>query len=294
MLDAADVLIDRHPVIDRGTVEAGLCDGRTETRKIPGRFEKRVEGIGLASCRLAAGRTSDILPCRVIVERVARDIEVDVFRQSHRQVRLGHRNDPAGSAMDHRNWTAPIALPGNPPVAESIIDRPFTPFRGFQAIGDLGLRGLDREAVEELGIDHHAVAGVGIVADRHRGGVLVGRGHHRDDVEAIPAREIEIALIVTGTSENGAGAVIHEHEIGNVDRQFDTGPERVRRREAGVEAFLFRRLDGRLAGPHAVAFGQEVGQFRVRFRRVRRPAGDWPRWHRTWRQIWCRGGSYRP
>jgi hypothetical protein len=68
---------------------------------------------------------------------------------------------------------------------------------------------------------------------------------------------------VRRAAEDGAGAVFHQHEIGDVDRQLPVRVERVLRLEAGVEALLLGRLDLGLAGADALALGDEGGELRI-------------------------------
>ena len=80
---------------------------------------------------------------------------------------------------------------------------------------------VDRHAVEEARIDHPAVAVIGGVGDdeglRDPG---ARRAHHRDVAEAVFVGEIEVALVVRRAAEDGAGAVFHQDEIGDIDRQL--------------------------------------------------------------------------
>ena len=66
-------------------------------------------------------------------------------------------------------------------------------------------------------------------------------------------------------TEDGAGAVFHEHEVGDIDRQLPALDEGMPCVHTGLVAPLLRGLDGRLAGAHAVARDDEIGQRRVRF-----------------------------
>ena len=77
------------------------------------------------------------------------------------------------------------------------------------------------------------------------------------------AREIEVALVMRRAAENRAGAVFHQHEIGDVDRHAPARVERMDRFERGAIAALFGGLDDRLAGAEPVAFGDELGERRV-------------------------------
>src|SRR5262249_56439569 len=76
VLDAADVLIDRQPMIDCPAVGRGGRDPRIgEAREVPGRVDERVHGIGLAPGRSGALRTGDVLPGWMALERIARPVE---------------------------------------------------------------------------------------------------------------------------------------------------------------------------------------------------------------------------
>src|ERR1700732_1423760 len=103
MLDPADILVDRHPVIDRLPIKGRWRPSRAEAQEVPRRFEEGVEGmgfarrrlcgarevprrfeeggedIGFAPRRLAAARAWDMLPCPMVIERIARHREVDIL-----------------------------------------------------------------------------------------------------------------------------------------------------------------------------------------------------------------------
>ena len=62
------------------------------------------------------------------------------------------------------------------------------------------------------------------------------------------------------TAEDRPGAVLDQHEIGDIDRQRLAGDERVLRPQPGVEAELLRLLDRRFTGPKMVALLDERRQ----------------------------------
>ena len=66
--------------------------------------------------------------------------------------------------------------------------------------------------------------------------------------------EIEISLVVRGAAEDGAGSIPHQHEVRDIDRQFDALCERVFDSEAGVVAALLRGLDCLFTGAELAAF----------------------------------------
>ncbi len=65
------------------------------------------------------------------------------------------------------------------------------------------------------------------------------------------------------TAEDGARAVVDEHEIGDIHRQGHAGAEWVPGLEAGVIAELLGRLDGRFRSALRPAFGDEGRQLRI-------------------------------
>ena len=69
----------------------------------------------------AALRAVDLLPGRMVVERIARLIEGGIARQFHRQIFFRHRHDAARRTMDHRDRTAPVALARDAPVAQAEV-----------------------------------------------------------------------------------------------------------------------------------------------------------------------------
>src|SRR6266850_7477592 len=111
VLHAADILIDRHPIVGSSPLERTLAAlWAAEAHVVPGRVDEGVERIGLAPRGLAAARAGHVLPGRMVLQRIARPVEGDVVWKRDRQRLLWHRNDTAAIAVDHRNRTAPIAL----------------------------------------------------------------------------------------------------------------------------------------------------------------------------------------
>ena len=198
------------------------------------------------------------------VERVAGVVEIDVLRQLYGQVVLGHRHDAAIGAMDDRDRTAPIALARHAPVAQPVGDRSLAAARLFEPLADRPLRGGDREPVHEVRVEEGAVLDKSGIADREMRRVLARRQHHGNDRQPVFAGEIEIALIVRRAAENRAGAVFHQHEIRDIDRHLAAGIERMDGVERDTVAALVGRFDDRFAGAKPVAFGDELGEIRVR------------------------------
>ena len=170
--------------------------------------------------------------------------------------------------MDDRDRAAPIALARDAPVAQAEVDlalraRAVAGAFLLQSARHFLFRLRGGHAVEEARIDHPAVAFIGGVGDDEGLRVLPGRAHDRDVAERVFVDEVEVALVVRRAAEDGAGAVVHEDEIGDVDRQLPRRVERVERRDAGVEAHLLGGIDLGLRGAAVPAFLDECGKLRI-------------------------------
>ena len=66
-----------------------------------------------------------------------------------------------------------------------------------------------------------------------------------------------------GAAENRSGAVVHQDEVGDIDRQFDRSIQRMFHPDASIQPALFGRLHSLFRGAKAAAIGQEFGQHRV-------------------------------
>ncbi len=140
--------------------------------------------------------------------------EVLDLRQQHRQVLLGHGHDPALLAVDDRDRAAPVALAGEAPVAQAEADRRPAAPSVAEPLDDRFLRLLGRQPAELPRVDEHPV--------------LV---HDLADRQAVALGELTVALVVRGHGHDRAGAVVHQHVVGDPDRD-----RLVRRRVGGVEA----------------------------------------------------------
>ena len=119
VLDAADVLVHRHPVV------VARVDHRRRVRArvahvVPGRIDERVHRVGLALRGLAAARARHVQEVGALRERVAAAVGDAVLGQHDRQVLLRHRHRAARGAMDDRDRRAPVALARDAPVAQPV------------------------------------------------------------------------------------------------------------------------------------------------------------------------------
>ncbi len=184
----------------------------------------------------------DVLPGRMVVERIARPREIDILRQDHRQLRIRHRHRAAGLAMDDRDRAAPVALPAHAPVAQPPVHhaacrRPAPParrWRGASPRRPAARRGNPNG--RSCPARHRPRPSSANVAGSAPGGSTtggIGRPYSR--------RELEIPLVMRRAAEDRAGAVFHQHEIRDPHRIGRIRQERVLHPQAGVVAELLRR-----------------------------------------------------
>ncbi len=228
VLDAADILIDRHPVIDRRAIHRDLGMRAAEAREIPGAVDEGVERIGLPPCRGTAARAGDVLPGRMMIQRIARPVERHVVGQYHRQLIVRHRHHAAGIAVDNRDRAAPVALPADAPVAQPPVHLALADAQTLQFGDRRPLRRLDLEPIQEARVEDRAGTDIGLIADREDRRILARRQHHRHHVQSVLPGELEIALVVSRATEDRPGAVFHQHEVGD--------PHRDRSRPSGTGA----------------------------------------------------------
>ncbi len=125
VLDAADVLVDRHPVVGHVPIERKpVVVGVEVAQEVPRRVDEGVHGVGLAARGSATPRTGRVDPVLRRRERAAAlgRVVLDVG-ELDRQLLVGHRDDAVGVAVDDRDRAAPVALAGEQPVAKAVVDR---------------------------------------------------------------------------------------------------------------------------------------------------------------------------
>src|SRR5471030_572816 len=159
MLDAADVLVHRQPVVH--TLVHHLRCARTGVADvIPGRIDEGVHGVGLAPRGLAAMRAGAIEKRPVLVQWIARTVRHQVLGQRHRQILDRYRYCAAIAAVDDGNRRTPVALARDAPVAQAPYHLLAAKALGAQVGGDGIGRLLVVEAVVLARIDATAVLGV--------------------------------------------------------------------------------------------------------------------------------------
>ena len=121
MFDAANILINWHPAVRVKRIKRRVSIMRVGIAQIiPARTGKRIHRIGFATRRRttfrACARSKTLMRC----ERFSL-CQVDVFRKHNWQIGLGNRHDTTLLTVNCRNRIAPIALPANKPIAQTIL-----------------------------------------------------------------------------------------------------------------------------------------------------------------------------
>ena len=165
--------------------------------------------------------------------------ELDVFRQLDRQLVFRYELFAAFRAVDDRDRSAPIALTGNEPVAQAIVDAAFPQSLFFHVVDD-GFHGfMHFHARERTGIDQDAVL------------VFIGMVHffqlqfvvfrlQSDDLRDVVFRsEHPVTLVTRRYAHDGAGTIIVEDVVG--DPNLDAlARQRMDAVDAGIHADFFR------------------------------------------------------
>jgi hypothetical protein len=99
VLDPADILFHRQPLLDHFRIERTIGGLAGKAQEIPRAVDEGVERVGFAPRGVAALRAIDMLPGGMAIERIARHREIDIVGQRDRQVLLGHRHHAADFAM---------------------------------------------------------------------------------------------------------------------------------------------------------------------------------------------------
>ena len=146
VLDAADVLIDRQPVMHSRIQHGLVVVAARKPQEIPRRVHEGVHGVGLAPGAGAAARAVDVQEPLVLEERIA--------------AAVGNEIRAARPAVNHGNRAAPVALPRDSPVAQA----PGGLLLAQAEPGEIGRDridgGLELQAVIGSGIDASPAFGV--------------------------------------------------------------------------------------------------------------------------------------
>ena len=124
MLDTADILIHRHPIVCRVPLDyATLIVRRAVAQKIPGRLDESVYRVVLAPRMSTAARAGSADERGMAGERRASlAADLDVMRQHDRKIFFLFGHHAARVAVDDWDRRSPVTLAADSPVAQAIID----------------------------------------------------------------------------------------------------------------------------------------------------------------------------
>ena len=148
----------------------------------------------------------------------------DIDRQHDRQFLFGDRHDAAVLAVDDGNRRPPVALPGDQPVAQAIVDGPRAEPSLLRDNAAMRSLPVSLSSPSKLaGVDHDAGSLAGAAVMVAGSSASPCRLDHDLQRKAVLAGELEIALVVGRHRHDRAGAVIHQDEVGQIDRHLPAG-----------------------------------------------------------------------
>ena len=122
MLDAANVVIYRHPTVNRLFREGKLrVMWVTIAQIIPARAGKSIHGISDTLGGLATLWTGSLYKLLALSKSISCR-QIKIIWKRNRELVIRNWDVTAAIAMNHRNWIAPIALPGNEPVTKTELN----------------------------------------------------------------------------------------------------------------------------------------------------------------------------
>ena len=136
VLDAADVLVHRHPVGGALVQHGGIAIAAREACEVPGGLDECVQGVGLALGGSTALRAGGLVEGRDLTERRHHALHLHVFRETHGQIFVGNRQRSAGIAVDYGHRATPVALAGYTPVSQAVVDGLVSETPLLQPLGD--------------------------------------------------------------------------------------------------------------------------------------------------------------
>ena len=172
-------------------------------------------GVSLALGGAAAAGAGSVHPVGHLGDRgfaVVGGLVALYLRKQQGKLIFRYRLPAALVTPDHGDGLAPVALAGEHPVTQLIVDLGLADALLLQPLGDDGDGVLHRQAVEEVGVDHDA----GVILGG-KGGLLhiLAAGDYLDDLTAELFGELPVTVIVGGNGHDSAGAVGGQDVVGD-------------------------------------------------------------------------------
>ena len=121
----------------------------------------------------------------------------------------------------NRERLAPIALAAEDSVTQAVVCLSFTNAEAFKLLNHAEDSVFDCQSVEELGVYQHSIFSIERLCPfGHIGHFLAGFCNHLNDRKLEMSCEGEVAAIVGRHCHDSAGAVTHEHIVGDPDRNL--------------------------------------------------------------------------
>lgn len=124
MLRPSDIFVDGQKLVYRVPVERlFVVFAVGVSQKIPAAAHKRVQCVRFAR-RLAAAAGAYGVDKALVLFQGTHSVgaEIHVVRKQNGQILFRHGHDSALVAVNHRYRRAPISLPRNQPVAQTVVD----------------------------------------------------------------------------------------------------------------------------------------------------------------------------
>ena len=86
VLNAADILLDRHPIGHRFRIKGRFRMGGTEPQEIPRGLKKGIEGVRFPLGCIATLGAGNVFPGGMAIEGIPGPFERDVLRQQNRKI----------------------------------------------------------------------------------------------------------------------------------------------------------------------------------------------------------------
>ena len=220
VLGPSHVHVHRKPVVHFPAIKGHLVIARThEAQEIPGGAGEGSHGVGLTAPADAAGQghLDELGNGRQGRLAAAGGLVVPDLRQAYRKIAGGHGN-LAVRGVNDGDGSAPIPLAADPPVAQLVMDAGSAPIGLLQPVGNPvdGLGG--GSAVEGAGPAHDSLARPGLLHGVGPQRFVPARGlDHHPDLQAVPAGELEVSLVVGRDRHDGAGSIPHQHIVRHPD-----------------------------------------------------------------------------
>ena len=231
MLVSSDVHVHRKPSLRDFRIEHPFRILRIEvSEEIEGGVHEVIHDFRVAFRIPSAAWAHGLVELGYVRERgisVSLRLPIFDFGQSHREILLLLRDDPARVTVYHRNRGSPISLPGNAPIPQLVAHVRSSDSSTGQGFVELRDRLVLGETVVSWGIDDRATP------------FLV----HRNHLDTVFQCEFHIPFVVRRHSHDGSGPVFRKDVVCDEDGDF-LAAERIDGFHSGEDSGLLLLFPG--------------------------------------------------